>query len=204
MLQVYDNIRKRRKELGYTQDELAKKVGYSERSMIGKIEKGEVDLSQSKILKFADALNTTASALMGLDGIVPELRKGYLPLYGCVCAGNGIFADNYIEEWVSVGNAYNAEEYFVLNIKGDSMEPEMHDGDSVIVKKQETAQDNDYVIALVNGDEGVCKQLKRYKEGMALVSLNPQYPPRYFSEEEVTGIPVRILGKVVESRRLFK
>ena len=81
------------------------------------------------------------------------------------------------------------------------MEPELHEGDIVIVKKQETAQDNDYVIALVNGDEGVCKKFKRYNEGMALVSLNPSYPPRFFSEEEVTGIPVRILGKVVELKR---
>ena len=204
MNELYQNIKKRRIQLNMNQTELAERVGYSGKSMIARVEAGEVDLSTSKIFDFAKALNTTASALMGLDGIVPELRKGYLPLYGSVCAGDGIFADSCVEDWISVGNAYNADEYFVLNIKGDSMEPEMHDGDYVVVKKQDTAQDNDYVIALVNGDEGVCKQLKRYKEGMALVSLNPQYPPRYFSEEEVTGIPVRIIGKVVESRRLFR
>lgn len=72
MLQIYSNIKTRRKQLGYTQTELAKKLGYADKSMIAKIEKGQVDLSQSKIMAFAKALETTASALMGDDGIVAD------------------------------------------------------------------------------------------------------------------------------------
>lgn len=67
MLTLYKNIRKRRLQLGYTQEELAKKVGYSGKSMIARVEKGDVDLTQSKIITFADALNTTPAALMGWD-----------------------------------------------------------------------------------------------------------------------------------------
>ena len=98
---------------------------------------------------------------------------------------------------------YRQEKHFALRIKGNSMEPDIKDGDIVIVRKQTTAEDNDIVIAIVNGDEGVCKRLKRYPGGMALVSSNPLYEPKYFSEEEVTGIPVRIAGKVVELKRKF-
>ena len=65
MLDLYVNIRKRRKELGMSQEELAKKVGYTSRSTIARIENGEIDLSRSKILAFADALKTTPSELMG-------------------------------------------------------------------------------------------------------------------------------------------
>lgn len=65
MLDLYSNIKNRRLELGMTQSELAKKMGYSEKSMISKIESGKVDLPQSKIVDFAKALNTTPSALMG-------------------------------------------------------------------------------------------------------------------------------------------
>lgn len=72
MLQIYSNIKTRRKQLGYTQTELAKKLGYADKSMIAKIEKGQVDLSQSKIMAFAKALETTASALMGDDGIIAD------------------------------------------------------------------------------------------------------------------------------------
>lgn len=51
MLQLYKNIKNRRTELHLTQSELADKMGYADKSMIAKIEKGLVDLPQSKILK---------------------------------------------------------------------------------------------------------------------------------------------------------
>ena len=204
MLELYNNIKKRRLELGMTQAELGAKAGYSDNSMIAKIEKGKVNLPQSKIEEFAKALHTTAPKLMGYEGVVQEYREGFLPVYGSVCAGNGIYADDNIEDWIETGaRKYLSNTHFALRIKGDSMEPELHTNDIVIVKKQDVAENNEIVIALVNGDEGVCKQLKKYEGGMALVSLNPNYPPRYFSEEEVTGIPVQIIGKVVETRRTY-
>lgn len=74
MLDLYVNIRNRRKELGMSQEELAKKVGYTSRSTIARIEKGEIDISRDKIFAFADALKTTPGDLMGLDG---TLEKEY-------------------------------------------------------------------------------------------------------------------------------
>lgn len=65
MLKLYENIKIRRKALKMTQEELAKRTGYTDRSSIARIEKGEIDLPQSKILQFADALETTPSVLMG-------------------------------------------------------------------------------------------------------------------------------------------
>ncbi len=70
MLDLYINIKEKRKKLGLTQSELAKKLGYADKSMIAKIEQGKVDLPQSKIIAFAKALNTTPSELMGYDGII--------------------------------------------------------------------------------------------------------------------------------------
>ena len=67
MLKLYSNIRDRRRALNMSQDELAKKIGYSGRSMIAHIEKGDVDLPQSKILLIADALNVRPGDLMGWD-----------------------------------------------------------------------------------------------------------------------------------------
>ena len=65
MLELYENIRKYRKELGMSQAELAKKTGYNDRSSIAKIERGDVDLPQSKIILFANALNVSPGELMG-------------------------------------------------------------------------------------------------------------------------------------------
>jgi len=66
-MDLYKRIKQRREELGMSQDELAKKLGYKSRSTIAKIEKGENDITQSKIAAFAKALNTTPSYLMGWD-----------------------------------------------------------------------------------------------------------------------------------------
>lgn len=84
MLELYKNIKSRRIELGMSQQELSDIVGYSGKSMISKIERGEVDLSQTMIQKFADALRTTPGDLMGWEedkvSEVPEFEPDHLEL----------------------------------------------------------------------------------------------------------------------------
>lgn len=67
MSEIGKNIMKRRKEIGLTQEELAFKLGYKSKSTINKIELGINDLPQSKIIKFANVLNTTPAYLMGWE-----------------------------------------------------------------------------------------------------------------------------------------
>lgn len=93
--------------------------------------------------------------------------------------------------------------YFGLQIKGDSMVPNICDHDVVIVRQQDDAETGDTVIALVNGDDATCKRLKKYHDGIELIPNNPNFQPIYFSNEEIQSKPVRIIGKVVELRRKF-
>ena len=65
MLKLYENIKKLRLDRGWTQDELASRAGYTDRSSIAKIERGVVDLPQSKIKQFADIFGVTPGYLMG-------------------------------------------------------------------------------------------------------------------------------------------
>ena len=76
MDKLYENIRTRRKELKMTQQELAEKIGYSDRSSIAKIESGGVDLSQSKIMQIAKALEITPGELMGDVEYTDVLAEG--------------------------------------------------------------------------------------------------------------------------------
>ena len=62
---IYERIRLLRIQAGMSQDDLARAMGYKDRSMITKIESGKVDISQKKILAFARVLNTTPAYLMG-------------------------------------------------------------------------------------------------------------------------------------------
>lgn len=72
MLDLYKNIKERRKALGMTQTELAEKTGYTNKSSIASIEAGKVDLPQSKILEFAKALDCTPAHLMGWEDPEPK------------------------------------------------------------------------------------------------------------------------------------
>ena len=127
-----------------------------------------------------------------------------IPVLGRVAAGIPLTASEYIVDTEEIPAAMAADgEYFGLMIKGDSMEPRIKNGDVVIVRKQEDADDGDIVIALVNGDDAVCKRLKKYNDGISLLSNNPAYEPMYFNNAEIVEKPVQIIGKVKELRAKF-
>lgn len=67
MLELYRNIKRIREEKGMSQDELAKLVGFKSRSSINKIEMGVNDITQSKLVAIANALNVSPGKLMGED-----------------------------------------------------------------------------------------------------------------------------------------
>jgi transcriptional regulator with XRE-family HTH domain len=77
MLKLYENIKENRVAKGWSQSELARRVGYSDKSMISKIEKGVVDLSQSQIKKFADVFGVSMADLFGSveDTLIEISRK---------------------------------------------------------------------------------------------------------------------------------
>lgn len=202
MLELYKNIKKLRKERRWSQDELAKRAGYTDRSSIAKIESGKFDLPQSKILLFAEIFGVKPGTLMGNDGA--SVNAVRIPVYARVSAGIPIDAIEEVIDYEEIPEMMaRNNEYFGLRIRGNSMEPKISDGDVVIVRKQSDADDGDTVIALVNGNEGCCKRLKKYETGCALISTNPAYDPMYFTRAEMDDVPVKILGKVVELRAKF-
>ncbi len=73
---IYERIRRLRQEHNMSQDDLAKKTGYTSRSTINKIEAGKIDISRAKIKVFADALGVTPAYLMGWED-VPDQTQGY-------------------------------------------------------------------------------------------------------------------------------
>lgn len=202
----YEKIKTLRMQRKMSQETLAKLTGYSDRSTIAKIEKGKIDLSENKIKIFAQALGTTPAYLMGWieEDNNKETNALKIPVLGNVAAGIPISAVEDILDYEEVPNSWQSQgEFFALRIKGDSMENDINDGDTVIVKQQSDANSGDTVIALVNGDDATCKRLQKLDNGIMLVSNNSKYPPMYFSNEEIITKPVVIIGKVIELRRKF-
>ena len=183
-----------------SQDELAKKVGYSSRSSINKIEKEINDVPQSKILEFAKILGTTVDYLLNI-----EEQPTRIPVLGTVKAGIPITAVQEILDYEEISSEMaRCGEYFALRIKGDSMEPRMHEGDVVIVKQQSTVDSGQIAIVLVNGDEATVKKVRFRDNGIELIAFNSYvYEPHFYSAEDIQRLPVEIIGRVVELRAKF-
>lgn len=203
---IVKRIKKRRLELEYSFQDLADKTNMS-KSTLQRYETGAIkNLPLDKLEVLASALQTTPAYLMGWDEAKEEPKKKgvKIPVLGRVAAGVPIemIEDVLDYEEITEDMAKHGE-YFALKIQGDSMSPRIWNNDVVIVKQQDDAENGDIVIAAINGDDAVCKRLQKYSDGIALVSLNPQYEPIYLKKDEVDGKPVRILGKVVELRGKF-
>lgn len=120
-----------------------------------------------------------------------------IPLYGNVAAGEPIFANDNIEGYISVEKKYKSHHlHFALKVKGDSMiDSGIYNGDIVIVRKQETADDGDIVIALLD-DEATVKTLRNSKIKAYLEASNSKY-------KSIINKPFKVIGKVIELRRAY-
>lgn len=201
---IGNRIKSRRIELGLSVDDLAERINKN-RATIYRYEKGDIESLPTSILEpLAKALCTTPEYLIGWVDAPKDKSSKVINVLGRVAAGIPI---NAIEEIIDTEeipeDLARTGSFFGLLIKGDSMEPRICDGDVVIVKQQNDAESGDIVIAMVNGDDAVCKRLKKYAGGIALISLNSKYEPMMFNEKEVEEKPVKIIGKVIELRGKF-
>ena len=125
-------------------------------------------------------------------------------MLGNVQAGIPIEAIEDIIGYEEISNEMaQSGDYFALRIRGDSMEPRMHEGDVVIVRKQDDAETGDVCVVMVNGDDATVKRIKKSPEGLFLIANNPAFEPMFFSNREIDELPVQVIGKVVELRAKF-
>lgn len=190
------------------QADLVERTGINKGALSSYIS-GRYKPKQNNIYLLAKALDVNVEWLMGVDVEVthfsevsrPKKSAVRIPVLGRVAAGIPINAVEETIDWEEIpSEMVGSDEYFGLRIKGDSMSPRIMDGDTVIVRRQDDADTGDIVIAIVNGDDGVCKKLRKTDSGIMLISLNPAYDPMVFDHSDIDTIPVNIIGRVVELR----
>ena len=93
------------------------------------------------------------------------------------------------------------KQYFGLKVKGNSMEPEYLDGDTLILEKADDCENGDDAVIMVNGNDGTFKRVFKNENGVILQPLNPTYSPMVYSNEQIENLPVKIIGIVEEIRR---
>lgn len=199
-----------REKHGMSQQELAEKVGFKTASAVNKIELGLRDLNQTKIMAFAKALHTTPAYLMGWaddsgNDYFPKKSKGVkIPVLGRVVAGIPIDAAEEILDYEEISPEMASQgNFFALQVKGDSMEPRILEGDVVIVRQQPDVDSGEIAIVLINGNDATIKKIQKFNGGINLVPSNQSYPVLTYSYKDIEQLPVRVIGKVVELRAKF-
>ncbi len=207
MSEFFNILKKLRESKGLMQKEVAEDLGISP-AAYSLYEKGQREPKFDFLEKIANYFGVTIDYLMtGMEKTktLPKSKGVKIPVLGRVAAGIPI---NAVEEIIDTEEITEelakTGEFFGLQIKGDSMEPRMCSGDVVIVRQQEDAESGDIVIVSVNGTDATCKRLRKYRDGIELISTNPSYEPIFFSNEEISKQPIKILGKVIELRAKFK
>ena len=156
---------------------------------------------------YIDLIEDENKNLLKKIGAIPlsEIDTVKIPILGTVKAGYNYLAQENIIDYISIQiNGTDKENYYALSIVGDSMTPLFNDGDIVIVHKQDCFENGDNCVVLINGEEATVKKVYKGNTGIELKAVNPYYPPRIFTKEEIKQIPVEIIGVVEKSIRDFK
>ena len=202
-MKLYENIKLRRKELNLSQGELARLTGYTDRTSISKIESGKVDLPQSKIRIFAEALHTTEVELMGTtEPPLPSNAISYaptqrIPILGRISAGLPLYAEEQIEGYTYTDLNHGGE-YFALRVHGDSMDAlGIKEGYLVIVRRQDYVDNGTICVVLVGDNEATMKRFYQDGDTVTLMpqSTNPKHMPQIYNLKHT---PIHIIGKVVK------
>lgn len=198
---------------GMTAAELARTSKVNE-GAISQYRAGKYKASQRSLDKLARALQVSIPWLMGADVPMEESDSQHsiplpsnatplefahlkrIPILGRIAAGTPIYAEENIEGYTYT-DLNGGSEYFGLRVHGDSMDAaRIHDGDVVIVRRQDTVENGQIAVCLIDGQEAT---LKRFSQNGNIVTLmpqstNPANQPFVFDLRETH---VDILGLVV-------
>ena len=149
-----------------------------------------------------DIYNTFSPSVIkgGLDENKNTSTKNELSVLGKIAAGTPIEAiQNEVSRITLPVNFNNEDDYFGLKIQGDSMiEAGINDGDTVIVKKTDTADNGQIVVALIDDHEAMLKRIRRKGKTVALESANKNYETKIFGPDRV-----KVQGILVSLYRNF-
>lgn len=156
---------------------------------------------------YIDLIEDEKKDVLKKIGAIPlsDIETVKIPILGKVKAGYDYLAQENIIDYIAFKiDGSDKENYYALYVTGDSMEPLFDDGDIVIVHKQDDFNNGENCVVLINGNEATIKKVYKGTTGIKLQAVNPYYPPRIFTEEEIKDLPVKIIGVVEKSIRNFK
>jgi len=192
-------IKKRRKELGITLEEIGDYVGVS-KTTVQRWENGNIsNMRRDRIKKLSEILQIDVQHLLDIEKPHKDCFVK-IPLLDRIVPGVPMSAQNDVvgyvdvpEKWLEAGNI------FAIKIKDDSMKPRFEQGDIVIAVEQKMVNSGEYAVVVV-GDKTMCKKVIRHYDRLVFASTNPRYEPMLFDLEDIKEKYVVIAGKAIELR----
>lgn len=197
---IGNRIKKRRKELNLSADELGHKIG-KDRATIYRYENNDIAKLPSTILEpLASALETTPAFLMGWDADTPippgthRPRFKKVPMLGYAAAGQPLEDMNQDTPYYDVDNKYDVD--FCITVRGNSMiNAGIKDGDIVFVKSVQDIPNGKIACVEIDNEKICLKRFYRFTDSVMLVSENPANPPLHFNENNCESL--KILGLAI-------
>lgn len=177
---------------------------------------GKVEPKQEKLTILGLALNVSEAWLMGYDvppsridtsiptvpNIIPMPEMHRIPILGRISAGLPLYAEEHIEGYTYT-ELNGGAEYFALKVSGDSMTAaRIHDGDTLIVRRQEVVDNGQIAVVIVGDDEATVKRFYQNKNNITLMpqSTNPIHQPQIY---DTNSTNIRVIGLVVKNEITF-
>lgn len=216
-MEINERIKHRRKELGLSAEYIAEKLGLSP-ATIYRYESKEIKKFPTDVLvPLAKVLHTTPEYLMGwseskqlkLDSPTIIDNNVSFPVIGELAAGyEHIAMEDWSGETIEIPESYlkgrKREDYLVLSVKGDSMYPHYHDGDKVLILKQDYINESGDIAAVIYDSEfATLKKIEYKKDAVRLLPLNPEFKPREITGSDleqfkIIGIPRLLVREIDE------
>lgn len=199
-------IREARERLGWTQSDLAKKMGTTQQT-IQRYEAGAVDVNSSKLVRLAEILGTTVDYLIGIPTNAVRACPGGVPrpVIGRISAGPfGTVYEESGEELDVPDDVWECHRGgFWMRVSGNSMNRLFAEGSMVYVDPACEVRNGDVGVACVNGDEGTVKRIFFEPNNVVRLhpeSYDPEYRDRVIDEDDPESPSFHIEGKVVSYR----
>lgn len=186
---------------------LAEMLGIKSKSTIYRYMNAEMAPKLTTVKYASEIFNVNPVWLMGYDVdkyiTKTNSNSAVVFIYGSIPAGVPMecIEDIIDTEEIPADMLRGGKQYFGLKVKGNSMEPDYLDGDTLILEKADDCESGDDCVVMVNGNDGTFKRVFKNENGIILQPLNPEYAPLVFTNEQIENLPVRVIGIVEEIRR---
>ena len=206
---ILDKVRTLCKSRGISVNRLEQELGFSQGS-IGKM--GDSVPKADRLYKIAEYFEVPMEYFLDEDDQldyyyekIQERISAYLkgiekPVYRA-SAGQGAYNDTYTADSISMGE----EGYEYATVVGDSMLPELRDGDVIKIEPTSQTSPKDYTLIKIDGNDCTVKFVEVVENGIWVRALNKEvFEDRFYSIQDVLTLPITIIGKVVAFRRTFR